>query len=59
MATSTGRPAVLITGCSSGIGRPHTRYLINPVAKSVVTLNRVLPGRAYDALLRRQYKLPS
>ena len=39
--------------------RPHTRYLINPVARSVVTLNRVLPGRAYDALLRRQYQLPS
>jgi len=28
------------------------------VAKSVVTLNRLLPGRAYDAVLRRQYKLP-
>ena len=39
--------------------RPHTRYLINPVARSVVTLNQILPGRAYDAVLRRQYKLPS
>ena len=38
--------------------RPRTRYLINPVAKSVDTLNRLLPGRAYDAVLRRQYKLP-
>jgi len=38
--------------------RPRTRYLINPVAKSVVTLNRLLPGRAYDAVLRRQFKLP-
>jgi NAD(P)-dependent dehydrogenase (short-subunit alcohol dehydrogenase family) len=38
--------------------RPRTRYLINPVAKSVVTLNRLLPGRAYDAVLRYQYKLP-
>jgi NAD(P)-dependent dehydrogenase (short-subunit alcohol dehydrogenase family) len=38
--------------------RPRTRYLINPVAKSVVTLNRLLPGRAYDAILARQYKLP-
>ncbi len=38
--------------------RPRTRYLINPVAKSVVTLNRLLPGRAYDAVVRRQYKLP-
>jgi NAD(P)-dependent dehydrogenase (short-subunit alcohol dehydrogenase family) len=38
--------------------RPHTRYLINPVAKSVVTLNQLLPGRAYDAVIRRQYGLP-
>jgi short-subunit dehydrogenase len=38
--------------------RPRTRYLINPVAKSVVTLNRLLPGRAYDAVIRRQYGLP-
>jgi NAD(P)-dependent dehydrogenase (short-subunit alcohol dehydrogenase family) len=38
--------------------RPRTRYLINPVAKGVVTLNRLLPGRAYDAVIRRQYRLP-
>ena len=38
--------------------RPRTRYLINPVAKGVVTMNRLLPGRAYDAVVRRQYKLP-
>jgi NAD(P)-dependent dehydrogenase (short-subunit alcohol dehydrogenase family) len=39
--------------------RPRTRYLINPVAKSVVAMNRLLPGRAYDAVVRRQYRLPS
>jgi len=38
--------------------RPRTRYLINPVAKSVVAMNRLLPGRAYDAVLRLQYRLP-
>lgn len=38
--------------------RPRTRYLINPVAKSVVTMNRLLPGRVYDAIVRRQYGLP-
>ena len=38
--------------------RPRTRYLINPVAKSLVTMNRMLPGRAYDAVIRRQYRLP-
>jgi short-subunit dehydrogenase len=38
--------------------RPRTRYLINPVAKGVVAMNRLLPGRAYDAVMRRQYGLP-
>jgi NADP-dependent 3-hydroxy acid dehydrogenase YdfG len=38
--------------------RPRTRYLINPVARSIVTMNRLLPGRAYDAVLRLQYRLP-
>ena len=38
--------------------RPRTRYLIGPIAKSVVTMNRLLPGRAYDTVLRRQYRLP-
>jgi short-subunit dehydrogenase len=38
--------------------RPRARYLINPVAKSLVTMNRVLPARAYDSVLRRQYGLP-
>jgi len=38
--------------------RPRTRYLINPVAKGVVAAHRLLPGRAYDAVLRRQYGLP-
>ena len=38
--------------------RPRARYLINPVAKSLVAMNRVLPARAYDSMLRRQYRLP-
>ena len=38
--------------------RPRTRYLINPVARSVVAMNQLLPGRAYDAIIRRQYGLP-
>jgi len=29
------------------------------LAKSVVTMNRLLPGRAYDAIIRRQYGLPA
>ena len=38
--------------------RPRPRYLINPVAKSIVAMNRILPARAYDSVLRRQYGLP-
>jgi short-subunit dehydrogenase len=38
--------------------RPRPRYLINPVAKSLVAMNQVLPARAYDAVMRRQYGLP-
>jgi len=38
--------------------RPRARYLINPVARSLVAMNRVLPARAYDSMVRRQYGLP-
>jgi NAD(P)-dependent dehydrogenase (short-subunit alcohol dehydrogenase family) len=37
--------------------RPRTRYLINPVAKGFVAL-AMLPDRAFDAVLKRQYGLP-
>ena len=39
--------------------RPRARYLINPIAKSLVAMNRVLPARARDSVLRRQYGLPA
>jgi short-subunit dehydrogenase len=38
--------------------RPRARYLINPVAKGLVAMNQVLPARAYDSMMRRQYGLP-
>jgi len=38
--------------------RPRTRYLINPIAKASVAMKAVLPDRAHDAALRRQYGLP-
>lgn len=37
---------------------PRPRYLISPMAKSLVTAKTVLPDRVHDALLRQQYKLP-
>ena len=39
-------------------GRPRTRYLINAVAKSMLATRRLLPTRASDAVLARQYGLP-
>jgi NAD(P)-dependent dehydrogenase (short-subunit alcohol dehydrogenase family) len=41
-----------------GADRPRTRYLISPMAKSLVAAKALLPDRAHDALLRQQYKLP-
>ena len=38
--------------------RPRTRYLISPLARTLVTAKRLLPDRAYDRLLRQQYRLP-
>jgi short-subunit dehydrogenase len=38
--------------------RPKARYLISPMAKSLVAAKRLLPDRAHDALLKQQYKLP-
>jgi short-subunit dehydrogenase len=46
------REPVLITGCSSGIGRAAAASLRCHQG------GRMLPGRAYDAVIRRQYGLP-
>jgi short-subunit dehydrogenase len=39
--------------------RPRTRYLINGVARGMVAIKRWLPDRVHDAVLSRQYGLPS
>jgi hypothetical protein len=38
--------------------RPRPRYLISPMAKSLVLLDTVLPDRLHDRVLKWQYKLP-
>ena len=38
--------------------RPRTRYLVTAGAKTLVTLRRILPDRAWDAILRSQYPRP-
>ena len=38
--------------------RPKPRYLISPMARTVVAVKGLLPDRAHDGLLRQQYRLP-
>jgi len=38
--------------------KPHTRYLIGPVAKSMVLTNALVPDRLRDAAIKLQYRLP-
>jgi NAD(P)-dependent dehydrogenase (short-subunit alcohol dehydrogenase family) len=38
--------------------RPRARYLISPMAKSLVAAKTLLPDRAHDLLLKQQHKLP-
>lgn len=39
--------------------RPKSRYLVGTVARSMVAIRRMLPDRAFDALLRSQFKAPA
>lgn len=41
-----------------GSSRPRTRYLVNPVARAFVAMDGLLPDKAYDAVIRRQFHLP-
>ena len=63
--------AVLITGCSSGIGwateaveraisarSPRSRYAVTPSAHLFMGLRRLLPDRVRDAILRTSYPQP-
>ena len=47
---------VIVRACE--VPRPRTRYLISPLARTLVTAKRLLPDRAYDRLLQQQYRLP-
>lgn len=38
--------------------RPRPRYLISPLARTLVAARRWLPDRGYDRLLQQQYRLP-
>jgi NAD(P)-dependent dehydrogenase (short-subunit alcohol dehydrogenase family) len=38
--------------------RPRARYVVGPVAHALLAGRRVLPDRAFDALIRSQYPVP-
>jgi NADP-dependent 3-hydroxy acid dehydrogenase YdfG len=57
LSTSAQDVAKVISKAVSA-NRPKTRYLISPMAKSLVLIEILLPDRLHDAVLKRQYKLP-
>lgn len=38
--------------------RPKTRYLVTPSARAFITQRRLMPDKAWDAMLRTQFKQP-
>jgi NAD(P)-dependent dehydrogenase (short-subunit alcohol dehydrogenase family) len=40
-------------------GRPRTRYAVGFAAKPLITLRRLLPARAFDAIIRRATGVPA
>jgi NAD(P)-dependent dehydrogenase (short-subunit alcohol dehydrogenase family) len=47
-----------VIGRATEAARPRTRYLVSPLARTLVTAKWLLPDRAYDRLLKQQYRLP-
>jgi NAD(P)-dependent dehydrogenase (short-subunit alcohol dehydrogenase family) len=39
--------------------RPRTRYVVTPAARALIAARAWLPDRAWDAFIRRQFRLPS
>jgi short-subunit dehydrogenase len=38
--------------------RPRARYVVTPTARLMIELHRVLPGRAFDLIMRTQFPTP-
>jgi NAD(P)-dependent dehydrogenase (short-subunit alcohol dehydrogenase family) len=56
--SSTADDVAKVIARAAKARRPRTRYLVNPVARGLVTADALLPDRAWDALVRRQFNLP-
>jgi NAD(P)-dependent dehydrogenase (short-subunit alcohol dehydrogenase family) len=57
LASSAEQVARVIVRASDA-SRPRARYVVGPVAHALITSRRVLPDRAFDALLRRNFPTP-
>jgi len=57
LASSADDVATVIVRAAT-VRRPRARYLVGPVARALVVSRRVLPDRAFDALIRSQYPTP-
>jgi NAD(P)-dependent dehydrogenase (short-subunit alcohol dehydrogenase family) len=56
-ASSPERVASVIVS-AAGARRPRARYVVGPVAHALVTSRRLLPDRAFDALIRAAFAAP-
>ena len=56
-ASSPQRVAAVIVKAATA-RRPRARYVVGPVARALVTSRRVLPDRAFDALVRSSFPTP-
>ena len=60
LATAAVGPGAVarVVAKSLSATRPKTRYIVTPGARALLLVRRVLPDRAFDFLLRRQYPQP-
>lgn len=47
-----------VIGRALAARRPRTRYVVTPGARAMIATRRLLPDRAFDALLRSQFREP-
>jgi len=57
LASSPARVATVIVKAAAA-PRPRARYVVGPVAHALLASRRVLPDRAFDALIRSQMPTP-
>jgi short-subunit dehydrogenase len=54
--TADAVAAAIERACTAA--RPRSRYAVTPMAKASILLSRILPRSWFDAILRRQFRVP-